>query len=584
MSETNLPAPRPLARWTAPVLAIAVGLSAASGVCRLIAQAQKTPSLLLLADRAAVVSVFSRSAAVGAAMLVVLAAYALLAFWRTGDSTRDTAHRRAALLRYLSPTVALLGCIGLWWRVQDSNIQLFGTARDQQSALDGVDVVGLTSIAWVCSCLAVIALAGAAAGADGHRRKRHSPGPGVLIVALTMSAVGGASVLVLKNPTAHHVNAAAAETATVDVGGPVAYEIADNSDPDTFMVAGGPGLIRSTGSGSTPDGVEAISGATGERVWALSYPELWVLRAAVSEPGPGGVVVLQARFDEDPVLIGLDAGTGTPLWTQPEVGALTRDRHMAPLVDAQRFLSVEQVRSSPTSAQPAWKWTVRELQTGQALWSFHLPAGCHKLPGLSASVVIVPHCDGPDTLAEIRSGLTGAVRAVLRTADVGFDVVDTENAHVTGIPGTDVLLVSEVGAISPTSRTSSLIDGATGAVVYRLPDDARVQVPDTRTLVLTGPAGRQTILDLATSTTIETGLATDTLRFTEGLGAVWARVGEQWVTLVPIPGQAPTLKVLSHEEPMKTYPSPCTSADVPRVAAINGALLVNCGDRIVGVR
>jgi hypothetical protein len=35
---------------------------------------------------------------------------------------------------------------------------------------------------------------------------------------------------------------------------------------------------------------------------------------------------------------------------------------------------------------------------------------------------------------------------------------------------------------------------------------------------------------------------------------------------------------------MKTYPSPCTSADVPKVAAINGALLVNCGDRIVTVR
>lgn len=60
------------------MLAIAVGLAAASGVCRLIAQAQKTPALPLLADRAAVVSVFSRSAAVSATMLVVFAAYAVL--------------------------------------------------------------------------------------------------------------------------------------------------------------------------------------------------------------------------------------------------------------------------------------------------------------------------------------------------------------------------------------------------------------------------------------------------------------------------------------------------------------------------
>lgn len=584
MSETNLPAPRPAVRWTAPVLAIAVGLAAASGVCRLIAQALKTPSLPLLADQAAVVSVFSRNAAVGAAMLVVFAAYAMLAFWRTGDSTCDTAHHRATLLRFLSPTMALLGCIGLWWRVQDSNIQLFRTARDQQSALDGVDVVGLTSIAWVCSCLAVIALAGAAAGTKGHHRRGHSPGPGVLIVALTMLAVGGASVLVVQNPTAHHVKADAAETATVDVGGPVAYEIADNSDPDAFMVAGGPGLIRSTGSNTTPGGVEAISGATGEPVWSLSYPNLWVHDAAVSGTEPDSVAVLQASFRGYLVLIGLDAATGAPLWTRTDAGALTHDRFMDPVVGAQRFLSVEWVRPSPTSSQQSWEWTVRDLRTGDELWSFRLPSGCHKLPSLAESVVTVPQCNSPDTLAEIRDGQTGAVRATLRTTDVGFDVADTENAYVTAIPGTDNILASETGGIAFTSRSSSLIDGATGAVVYHLPDNASAWVQDSRTLVLTDQLGGQTILDLSTSTTTDTAVSTDNLRFNKGFGTVWARVDEQWVTLVLAPGQAPALNVFTHSEPMKTYASPCTSADVPKVAAINGALLVNCGDRIVAVR
>ena len=585
---TVLTPPGSTARWVAPALAVATGLAAVSGICGILARLPQTQTLPLLTDQPDVDAVLSRSAVVGVGMLAAFGVFALLVM-RRGGGEQDTAQRRAALLRHLAPAMATLAAAGLWWRTQEATRELFEDAHEQQAALRGSDVAGLASIAWLCACLAVLVLA-AVAGVGGPRRPdgsddRHRRVLVPAIAAFTALAVGGVSVLALDWPTVHQLAAAPAEPAEVNIAGPVAYEIPIDTDADAFLVAGGPGLLRSIGKSSTPDGVEALSGATGEQVWSFSYPDLWVHGIAVSAANPetGGVAVLQASYRSHLVLIGLDAATGTPLWTRPDTGALTADRFGRPQVSSQRFLSVRSVRPSPTSSRRQREWTVRELRTGNPLWSFTAGSDCDFAPTLTETFVLTPRCGDAEGI-DVLDGQSGARHDSLTAEDLGAGVSATDRLRASPLPGTDLVALSSPVFPVTQVRPAALIDIATGTIVRQLPANNGVAVLDARTLILTDAQHQQVILNLDTDAAIETGLSTETLKYNTGFGSVWARVGDRWVTLTPLPGQMPALHVFSHEEPMETYPSPCSSENVPNVKAIAGALLVNCADRIVAVR
>lgn len=585
MSTHAPPTPDYRARWTAPATAIAVGLAAASGLCRIIAQLQKSPSLPLLAEHAAVTSVLTRSAVVGAVMLSLFILYALLALWPTADRATDSAHRRGVLLQLLSPTMAVIGFIGLWWRVQDSTTDLFERARDQQAALDKVDVVGLSSIAWMCSCVAVIALAAVAGtGAARTGAQPRSRAPGALIAALTVLAVGGVSVLVMQNPNARHLtsNAAAADPDGVDVGGTVAYEISNVSDPDMFIVAGGPGLIRSTGSTAGPEGVEALSGATGQPVWSWSYPDLWVHEVTVSAV-PDSVAVLSATYRGHPVLIGLDAGTGAPLWTRPNGGRLTQEAHHDPQMSSQRFISVRPNWPTPNSAQQGWDWSVRDVRTGKTLWSMVRSSDCLRTPEMTENFVLAADCDGAARI-DVFDGQTGAHRATLTDTTLGATASESHQLFSWPVPATDLAAVWLQEPEGYKTAMAGLVDVASGAVVHGVPENTSVWPAAAATVILRDREDRTTILDTATGTMIDVGPTPKNPSFVKGVGQPWVRIGDRWITALPMLDQAPTLKVFRPQEPMKAYPIPCTSGDVPKVAAVSGALIVNCGDRIAAVR
>lgn len=586
---TVLTPPGSTARWVSPALAVAVGLAAASGICWILARLQQTPALPLLADRPDVGTVLSRSTVVAAVMLVVFGLYTLLTWRRTEDGGDDRAQRRTALLRHLAPAMAVTGAVGLWWRIQDSTAELFDDARVQQASLSGADVAGLASITWICACLAALALA-AVAGVGGPRRvqrTRRARLTGAVVAAFTALVVGAVSVLTVSNPTAHQVATAAADAAApsaVNIGGPVAYDIPIGLDSDAFLTAGGPGLLGGTDSG---DGVRALSGATGEQVWSLSYPGLRIYGGAVPsavDDGSSGVAVLQAGYRGVPVLIGLDAATGAPLWTRPDAGALTVRGVNTAQLSTQRFLSIRSIRPSPTSSRTQWEWTVRELRTGERLWSFTTDPDCTYPPTLTESFVLSPHC-GEAKGIDVLDGQTGAKRTTMNATDLWPEMDPSVKLFAWPLPGTDLAAVSATSDVYRAVRPTVLLDTATGDLTRHLPASTGLTVVDSQTITLRDPQGRDVIVDLASEATIETGLSTDKLKYNNNLfGTVWARVGDRWVTLTPPPGQAPALHVFSHEEPMKTYPSPCTGENVPTVRSVPGALLINCGDRVVAVR
>lgn len=581
----TLTAPGSAARWVGPAAGVAVGLAAASSVCSLLARLRQDPSLALVTDRPDVASVLSRSTVVGAAMLVVFTVYALLTWRRTDDGADDRAQRRTTLLRHLAPAMAVTGLLGLWWRIMDPTAELFKDARTQQASLAGADVAGLASIAWICACLAVLVLA-AVAGVGGPRRGSLYRRGRALVpatAALTAMAVAGVSVLTLGNPVAHQVAAEPAAVSAVNIGGPIAYYIPIGLDSDAFLSAAGPGVLAGAGGG-----VRALSGATGEQVWSLSYPDLNIYGAAApasdNGDGSGGVAVLAATYRGVPVLIGLDAATGTPLWTRPDAGTLTVRGVNTPQLSTQRFLTIRSIRPSPTSARTQWEWTVRELRTGERLWSFTTDPDCAYPPTLTESFVLSPRC-GEAKGIDVLDGQTGAKRTTLNATDLWPEMDHSVKLFTWPLPGTDQAAVSATSGVYRAVRPTVVLDTATGDITRHLPASTGFTAVDSQTITLRDPQGRDVIVDLDSEATIETGLSTDNLKYNNNLfGTVWARVGNQWVTLTPTPGQAPALHVFNHEEPMKTYPNPCAGENVPTVRSVTGALLINCGDRVVAVR
>ncbi|WP_241473873.1 hypothetical protein [Mycolicibacterium neoaurum] len=581
---TEVPAltpPGSAARWVAPAAAIAVGLAAASVACAVLARALSNPVLPLSTDRPAVGAILGRSAVVTVLMVVLFAIFALMTLRR---GSGDAGQRRAALLRHLAPMMFAVGACGVWWRMQDSTTDLLDDARAQQASLDGVDVVGLASIGWICACLAVLVLA-VATGVGGPRLDHHGRGRSHLIASaiavLTAVAVGGAVVLVVTNPTVHHAatSTAPATPGAVNIDGPVAYTIPVDDTPDYFLAAGGPGLLHSN---SDSDGLQALSGATGEQMWAFSYPDLWVFRAA-GGPKTAGVTVLEARYLSESVMIGLDAATGAPLWTRPGAGSLVARRAGTPQLSSQHLLTVRSVMASPTSSRQLLQWTVREVRTGNPLWSFTTGPECAYSPTLTETAVLTARCTDTQMI-DVLDAQTGARRASLSAADLGGGMTANDPIRAMSLPGTDRAVLSSPNYPFKDLRPAAVVDTVTGEITQQLPANTAVTVLDSRTLILADAQQRDLVFDLDTNTTIETGLSSAYSHYNNTpLGSVWARVADQFVTLTPAPGQGPALSVFSHEEPMKTYPAPCTSQKVPTVLSIPTALLVNCADQIVAM-
>ncbi|MGU3499443.1 hypothetical protein [Mycobacterium sp. C31M] len=569
------------------MVTLAYGLAAAACLCLAYAVLRRTPDYPLLVGRGDVSSVLWRTAGVVVVMVVLMAAYAVVALRSRRPATGYPA-RTAALLRYLAPTLGLLAALGLWLRWRDETAKLFARAERQQVALDGVRVVDIASVSWICACVAVAALAVAAAtrsssGGSGGRQVGRT-----LLAVVTLLAVTAVAVFLGHRPTIDSATAVPSETPQlVIVSDAVAYEVPVDEEiiPPRIqlVVAGEPGLLRVM-QGKGAGGVEGISGSTGETVWSFSQRDLGVNAIGVGGTGPDSVVVVSVTYWGEQALIGLDADTGTPLWATPDSGHLVTERSNTPEVSSSVVLTTAVTLGEAIAAQDSVPWTAWSLRTGVKLWSTEIPYECSKQLYVTESYVLTPNCEG-DAIVDVRDAQTGAVHTTLRAADIGVDLQPGDSAWATGIPATDLVLVSVQNYQTSTILGERILDASTGQVVHTVPPGLDASVLDSQTVILSDADTRQTVLDLESGVTIDTGLSTEGLRFINGFGQPWARIGNQWATLIPAPGEtAKTLKVFQHDAPMVTHPSPCASDEVPRMASIPGALVINCGDRVMAIR
>ncbi|WP_197500117.1 PQQ-binding-like beta-propeller repeat protein [Mycobacterium adipatum] len=565
---------------------MAGGLAAATCVCTALAWAGREPSLPLLADRADVAWVLWRSTAIVAVMLVVSTGYVLLMRMSAEGRASDFAQRRAWLLRHLSLPLGVLGCAGIWMRLRESARERFDDASAQQASLDGLDAVGFASVAWICACLVVwawaaVALLGAPQAAASIRAAR------ALVSVLTVLAVGGVAVLVVHHPAVHSTTGEGAvppAAAVVDFGGPVAYELPADSYPEAITVAGGPGLLRSSGAGAYPDGVVGISGSSGKQMWSFTVRDLLVHDIAVSS-GADPVAVLSATYLGHTVLIGFNAADGQPLWTRPGGGSLRQEGYQDLEISADRFVSTRPHRLTPTGAPRGREWTVRDVRTGAALWSVIRMSDCFRTPDMTENYVLAAECDGTPRIG-VFDAQTGDETATLTDTKLGASAMTEHQLFAWPIPESDLALVWLNEPDGVDIHSAAIIDVATGAVVQRLPSVAGVSVAAAGAVMLQDRQGRRTILDTDTGDTIDVGSNTSDMRFVEEFGSAWARIDDRWVTVAPTAGQvAPTINVFTPDAPVASYPNPCPGGSaIPAVAAVSGALLVNCGDRIVGIR
>lgn len=577
-------------RWSRLTSTLAVGLIVAACLCLTYAVIRRVPGHPLLLLRDDVTSVLWHTAGVVAVAVMLCAVFAFVVDV-SRRRTPDHQQRNAVLLGCMSAILGLSAVFGLWLRWRDDTVKLFNRAEQQQVSLDGVRVVEIASVAWICACLAMAALAVAAATREAATAAADRGAHRAVLSALIVLVVAGVATLSGHRPTVDSVTAAPPpDPPPVNVDGNVAWEIPTEKDflasSASLAAIGGPGLVRIADTKHGPGRVEGISGISGDTVWSFNRPHLGLVAVAIGGGGPDSVAVVSGQYRGYPVLIGLDADTGTPMWSIPDSDHLIRQRRARPEVSPSVVLTTAVTRDEAIEAQEAVPWTAVSLRSGHELWSVDIPYACSKNLSVSESYVLTPNCDG-DAIVDVRDARTGLVQRTLHASDISVKLGPGDMLSASGIIETDLIVAAvwNYGDDTPGPIAEAVVDASDGRVMYSAPAGTEISMLDPRSIITSDVAGLQTLVDLESGATIDTGLSTAARHFVDGVGDMWARVGDQWVTLVPAPGEeSKTLKSFRHGAPMTTRPSPCTGDLVPRVSTVSGALLVNCGDRLVGIR
>ena len=562
-------------------------LAVASLACLGYAWTRRTPDQPLVANRDEILPMLQATTIVAAVMVVVLIGYGLTA--RSGAGRSSVRRRRLELLRYLAPTLLVLAVIAIIVRRGGGVADSFQRSEWQQAALSGgVRLTSLTSIAWWCACLAV-ALVALRAMPAGHGTPRRGDGPRRALIACFAALAVGALVT-LQMHQSFVVSAVAADAQPPaplsGVTGEVAYEFAFVGRPDANVVLpGGPGFLRMTDD----DVVAGVDGATGQTRWSFSAPDLSVYAVTVTSRGADGVAVLQAGYHGSSSLIGLDAVTGAPLWTRTGNFVLA-NRSSAAQSSADVVLAMEQTSEAGKGSNV--DWVALSPREGSSMWTTTVPSECDTGLRLTRQRVIKPRCDG-NVFADVLDARTGTT-----TTRLTYEALDLEPADFEGPPwvntnpGSDLAVVSLQPSRAPFADADRIIDVLSGRVAEVLPEDVSAYFLDGSSLVVTrsfdgNASAVNSVREVDTGATVTGTVTSKGARLNEGPGMPWARVGDEWVTFQPRPGQldGQPLNVFGRNGVASTLPSPCThSAATPTVESVSAALLVNCGDRIVALR
>ena len=509
-------------------------------------------------------------------VVVAASAVVVIVGFLAGGLRGQADDRRAKLLAYGSPALAVVAISGIMMRSRGHTDEMFTEAAKQQLAVEPFDVVSVAVCAWWCACLAVLALMWAAVArhlASGDVPSNADPGSDAFagVVAIVVVAIITVSTVVF-----NHANApVTVQTADkIDapelpaITGTVAYRIDVGKEDE--IVPAGPGFVRTMNAPSnTSRSVAGSAGDTGDIRWTLNVRETYSNRVTSTGIGPDSVVIVQDYSS----LFGLDATTGSILWVKNWAAFPNRNYPKQGVSAAVVLVQhAEPGPPGPTAAAQGTRIDALSPRTGEVVWSRTFDYNCEPQAWATDTAVLVwRNCEkDADVAARVLDATDGSERSVIRVAELGG-----HNFSVDEIKGNTVLLTN-----CP-KRAALAMDLSTGKVRYRIPEGQDAVLVDENTLVV--PGRQLSVVDLETSAVVPTSLSGNSLDNDTGklaASARWSRIGSKLTAVAP-DGQ---LLVIDPAGAVKRFPPPCGSKQAIGITAVPGALAVRCDGELVGVR
>lgn len=589
----NRSAPQPIV-----LLGVVIGLLLAAVACLTIAWIRLSNSPLPGDDPAALLRRVSAVVAVAAGIVV--------GYLWLGKRYRRASDRLSRFLAATSavPAAVAVGALVSLYRATPA--RLFSDVVVAEHRFGGPVVTSAAREAWWLAALAVIATTLTAAigylgptslvedeGGWTTRRAAWTGFTAVVTVAFLVVPLLNSQSPPAKLSAAQSIpreiggaEPTTALTVPSAIAGQVIYRV-DNIPADAFVTGGGAGfvaVIDDESSGLTH--VNGYDGATGKQRWSYQLAQSKIASSIVSGTGPNSVVVVIASA----AISGIDATTGKQLWSRDIVPGQSPYVHVS-----SRVALIEQ--NDTQGPVRSMSWTALEIRTGEQLWTQNSPDTCGASWLLTDTAVVAPACDPqqPDIAAQLLDPVTGQALAQIRLSALGIDAVDLHHnggdVRFEGAMGSSATV--EIDRIHP-ARTKTLmaVDLQAGRLLATLPTEAIGYFLNPTTLAVFVRTDAQ-ILDLQSQTTVSTGLVT---RGTGdwGIRPQIVSVGPGWVTSLSTPEEAnkkpgepsiSQLRAIGPSGAQRVLPPPCPPDQSPALASLApGALLVRCGNQVVGIR
>lgn len=479
------------------------------------------------------------TALVHTTVMVAIAAIIAIGYVSVGLRHR-TSRLRSLLLSYTAPLLAVLGVVSIVVLAHGSTGDAFRTAVEWQHAVGTTLVARSAQTAWWSAALSLLALA--ALIPFGYRpiaTTEFDPPPGrrpvlVCVVITLVLATAITTLTALSTRPAEPVYPISGEAATTTeipstpAGLPTreAFRIPfDSTDIATagtvnLQILAGAGIVTAS---TTYDGVAitGINGRTGRNLWTLSGKGLGTESMYATGVGTKSVVAvaLTSTGSTENTLVGIDATTGTVLWSIPRirlVKSYTVNQSRGALVVT---VANPEPPGSVTSSTLGTRWIALDPRTGKELWHRDFGYKCYAQGSVSDDAVFVAPCGGPrnglvGTLLDVTSG-----REVRRLTATDLGLPPDQVASVVDVRGQYAVL--EVGDDTVVANVVS------GRVVKQFRGSGQL-IDDHSVRIVSPRDDRISLADLATGKQVTTRIFA--LRDTSfGSGGRWASVDGGWV-------------------------------------------------------
>ncbi|MCX2963250.1 hypothetical protein ACIGKQ_05645 [Gordonia sp. NPDC062954] len=540
----------------------------------------------------------------------------LVVAYLTAGAYRAVNSTRTKFMAYTSPTLVAAAIAGfVAWRRSDSR-DVFQGAATEQAIPGSSNVQSAASVAWVISCIALVALAVVAARSylPFYYLLSDEPVPRrpmrTAIATLLAAAVIGSATLAIATyrPSPYEGETAAGVSIPPlpDSPGREGYTIEPSRD---FTIAGaGYAVVASHTDGvatKSHETIEGHGGSDGERLWWFAARNSDVLDLTSTGTGESSVLIAhisgqgQQGIAGEP-FIGLDATTGERLWTKWFTSLLDSRQPFVMVADDVLLLRDQSDEAPATTvAAPHEQWTAISPRTGEVMWTRPLPDHCETRARAADNAIVMTTCDGdPDLIASVLDPRTGDALREIRESYLGIDIAQDTIVSLADTRGTHAVVTFRPTSGPYTDGVQALVDIGTGRVVHRFPDAATARfIDESSILVQTYRMGHGnyslSIFDSGSRTTTPTGLYVGDKTYSGS--PPWVALGDSWLgaaaeTPVDIAdsrvGAARwdySAWVVDEAGEHTLLPNPCSSYDGGLPQLMPGALLIGCGNELTAM-